>query len=247
MVSKFPGNNGIGPARYPDVSGASDPLAGLDFVVDFRPWEGGEALRLWQDVAATIPATADFDPIAAVSSKTAGVIATQSDVNKQPLLVFVDGVPTIEPDGVDDYLTFTATLSAPCTIYVVCKYSGAGGNRVVVGFTGGQNLYANLSGTWAAWMQATVSSDVANLTFQVLTLTVRAANDIDLDTDGVPVTKTNGSSFDLSIQSALLAENTAGDSRMIGNVCAVLAQEAPADEAIVKAYLSSLYSSILGT
>jgi hypothetical protein len=93
--------------RVVQVSSETDPLAGFNWAARLQTHNGnGVPLGLWQDDACTIPATQDFDPIGGWTDELSdsGVALTQSDPDKQPFLFFDNGVPTIVPDGVDDYL-----------------------------------------------------------------------------------------------------------------------------------------------
>lgn len=87
------------------ASGDPDPLAGISFIFRLQTHLPGSnsPLGLFQDTACTIPATQDGDPIAAWKDVlSTGLVISQSDVQKQPILFFDNGIPTVLPDGVDD-------------------------------------------------------------------------------------------------------------------------------------------------
>lgn len=63
---------------------------------------------LWQDSARTTPASADTDPIGACDDESAsGAHFTQPTAGNRPLLQTneIEGLPVIQPDGVNDLLT----------------------------------------------------------------------------------------------------------------------------------------------
>lgn len=110
-------------------AGASDPLAGIPFSIRLQTHIPGSntPLGLYQDIACTIPATQDGDPIAAWRDELSdsGLVAIQADTQKQPMLVFEASVPTIMFDGVDDFLkTTTFTLVQPEQVFAGAIFNG---------------------------------------------------------------------------------------------------------------------------
>lgn len=137
MIHRYPGNYGFGPACYPEQG--SDPLSSFSWALRLQTHRVGstDAFGLYQDTACTVPATADFDSIAAARDElsSSGQVLLQADVNKQFLLAFESGIPTMEPDGVDDFLASAllgSALSQPTAIFVVAKNNDTvGSNRQI--------------------------------------------------------------------------------------------------------------------
>lgn len=130
--------NGVTASAVTSNTIAVDPLAGLNFAVRLQTHNGNNVpLGLWQDVAMTIPATQDFDPVAAWSDElsTSGEVLPQEDTNKQFTLIYEGGVPTMGSDGVDDFLASAplgAALSQPTTIFALAKNTDTlGSNRQI--------------------------------------------------------------------------------------------------------------------
>lgn len=91
----------------------SNPLAGFGFALQLQTHRGnGIPIGLWQDVDGTIPATQDFDPVALWTDEVGGTLlsASQTDVSKQPFLLFIDDIPSVVFDGVDDCLDGNLTV-----------------------------------------------------------------------------------------------------------------------------------------
>lgn len=102
-----------GVTSFPMPGGETDPLAGLTFAARWQTHNGDNVpLGLWQDIAMTIPAVAEFDPVAVWEDvlSGSGETATQANPDYQPYLVFVSGVPLLEGDGVDDHLDHSVAL-----------------------------------------------------------------------------------------------------------------------------------------
>ena len=94
------GGNGI-------IASALDPLAGIQVNLRFQTHRGDRIpVGLYQDVACTVPATTDGDPIAAWRDEFtgSGLVAIQNISSHRPKLRFEEGVPQVEFDGVDDVL-----------------------------------------------------------------------------------------------------------------------------------------------
>jgi hypothetical protein len=94
----------LGCKQFVDVD--IDPLAGYTWGLRLQTHNGdGVPLGLWQDTTFTIPAQNDFDPIGGWTDELSdsGAAVIQSDLNLQPYLLFIDGIPTIQCDGVDDF------------------------------------------------------------------------------------------------------------------------------------------------
>lgn len=113
-----------------NAGGSSDPLADFPFLLRLQTHLPGSnaPLGLYQDTGCTVPSTQDGDPIAAWRDELSGngVVLSQSDTQKQPILVFVNGVPTVLPDGIDDVLLVNAPMLAqPFTSIVQCDWEGA--------------------------------------------------------------------------------------------------------------------------
>lgn len=143
-----------------------DPLAGFNWAARLQTHIPGSntPLGLYQDVACTIPCTMDGDPVAAWRDElsVSGVIAIQVLPQKQPILAFQSGVPTILYDGVDDYLLTTATptcgtmftgaaLAAVDANYHVVAYIGSGGSGYVIVYQSGGGFYLANNAFDAHW------------------------------------------------------------------------------------------------
>lgn len=154
------------------VSGvAPDPLAGITFTLRLQTHSGFGAtplapLGLYQDAAKTIPATQDFDPVAAWEGVLMGVpvTAVQADEDKQPYLLFVDGVPTVVFDGVDDRMTVALAVGNDFFAAVGCsmEISTAQGSAYAPFFLTADNearLCWRLDATaWGAYGTGAISS-----------------------------------------------------------------------------------------
>jgi len=89
-----------------------DPLADVPFAIRLQTHNGNNVpLGLFQDTACTIPATSDFELVAAWRDELSGsgLVLTQSNVNQRPMLFFINGVPTLFFDGSDDRLQGSLT------------------------------------------------------------------------------------------------------------------------------------------
>lgn len=107
--------------------GPVDLLAGFNWAARLQTHIPGSntPMGLYQDVACTIPATQDGDPIAAWRDElsASGSVYTQSDPQKQGLFVFVGGAPTVFLDGVDDHYIGSSASWFPSKLgTVACVY-----------------------------------------------------------------------------------------------------------------------------
>ena len=78
-----------------------------------------DLLTLFQNEAGTVPVTASGDPIGLPKDKSGNNISVSQSISSQrpTYIVGADGVSSIEPDGVDDFLKSSDFgLSQPCTI-----------------------------------------------------------------------------------------------------------------------------------
>jgi hypothetical protein len=250
MLSRYPGNFGLGPLRFPEADAASDPLAGIPFVVRWQSYAGGAPIGYYLDEACTIPAVTEFDLVVAIKDELSGsgLVAVQTNPDRQAMLVFVNGVPGLYFDGVDDLYIHTATLTAPCSIFAVCKNEGGGGANTVAMFDSQDlPLYSSIAGSWGTWAATVVNSGVANTTVQVLHMEVEAPNNITFYTDGVPVNKTNGTAFDVFGSSAIGSEGSVPSNPFGGYLFALFAIEEPADLALIRDSLQTIYDDVLGS
>lgn len=71
-----------------------------------------KTVGLYQDLACTIPAARWGDSVAAWRDELSdsGIVAIQSVTTKRPTLQFENGVPYLQFDGVDDFLSSSATF-----------------------------------------------------------------------------------------------------------------------------------------
>lgn len=120
----------------------TDPLAGIVFALRLQAQQGDNVpIGLYQDTACTIPALLDGDPIAAWRDElgTSGLILIQSDSQKQPMLLFDGGTPTVYFDGVDDFLAVTSANLAlqPYTAFVIGSADNGTNSRFFENRNGG--------------------------------------------------------------------------------------------------------------
>jgi len=118
-------------------------IDGVDFILRLQTHRGDcIPLGLYTDMACSTPATEHGDAIAAWRDELSGsgVVAVQSDPERRPLLRFREGVPTIEFDGVNDYLSIPAniighsgdqTIGAAFTIDDFESYGGVITSKVI--------------------------------------------------------------------------------------------------------------------
>lgn len=122
-----------------------DPLAGYNWAARLQMSTPPEPLGLWQDVAMTIPATLDFDPIAACSDElSTSAVVTQPNPDLQPILFNSAWLPSAAFDGSDDFLG--GVVVASTTVYTVAivierAASVPGSHKVAVSY--GQGAFAN--------------------------------------------------------------------------------------------------------
>ena len=135
------GKLACGPRRHGASIGLSvadsDPLAGIDFTIRLQTHNGNNVpLGLYQDVACTVPATQDFDPIAAWRDELSGsgFVVSVPFSDRYPFLFFDNGIPTVQFDGIDDYLEvdFGTTVPQPATLFCASERTTpfAGGSTV---------------------------------------------------------------------------------------------------------------------
>jgi hypothetical protein len=109
--------------RMTAATTGGDPLAAISFLLRLQTHNGDNVpLGLYQDVSCTIPATVDGDPIAAWRDETpggGGLLLVQGAIELQGILVFVNGTPTIYPDGIDDMMARSGPLSLSAAVMVV--------------------------------------------------------------------------------------------------------------------------------
>ena len=96
-------------------------------------WLDASTLRsLYTDSARTTPVAANDDPVGALSDLSGnGYHATQATSSKRPLYKAsgINSMPSVQTDGVDDYLEFTNPISGltAYTLFLVAKYDVASG------------------------------------------------------------------------------------------------------------------------
>jgi hypothetical protein len=234
--------------RHSDA--VTDPLAGISFALRLQTHNGDTVpLGIYQDTACTIPADEEWDPVAAWRDELSdsGLVAIQANTDKQPLLVFESGVPTLLFDGVDDYLvTSNSTLSQPCSIMAVAQSSNNSGlylcdsadtiNARMVQFTSGPGLRVHAGSSLDQLGDVSV--------FQVLAAIFNGATSVN-GLGGVEVTGNAGSS---NGQGYTLASGAGGGGYMSGSIAAFVAAASALDaptRTIVKAYLDDIYADIL--
>jgi hypothetical protein len=122
--------------------------AGLQLWID-----AADAKTLFQDSAMSTAVSADGHPVGACLDKSGlarsplQTVAVRRPVYK---LSGIGGLPSIEFDGVDDWLTCTGwTIAQTDTVFVVCSRSVTGGTTLDgASVTGRQSISVNLS-QWA--------------------------------------------------------------------------------------------------
>lgn len=130
--------NGVTASAVTSNTIAVEALAGLTFTMRMQTHNGDNVpLGLWQDTAMTIPATQEFDPVAAWSDElsNSGMVLTTDHVDHIPLLIFVNGVPTVEFDGIDDYMRtadFNFNLADRTVCCVWAQITNQGNDGVVL-------------------------------------------------------------------------------------------------------------------
>jgi hypothetical protein len=137
-----------------------DPLMGTAFSLRLQTHRGdGIPLGLYQDTACTIPATTDGDFIAAWRDELSGsgLFAVQSISTKQPKLRFSGGVPWLEFDGIDDWMsigewsgqtTYTSLIKSNSSEFnsywsIVDANDGESGRWGFIGEAGQSHLHGN--------------------------------------------------------------------------------------------------------
>jgi hypothetical protein len=94
---------------------------------------------LYQDSAGTTPATADGDPVGYwTDASTSAAHSKQTTSTKRPTLKTgangINGLPVIQFDGGDDYLSDGATISLkPFSIFAVFKPTNFSATRTIIG------------------------------------------------------------------------------------------------------------------
>lgn len=104
------------PVRGWPVDGAYGGELVITDVIDFFGaalwawWDFSDTTTLFQDTAATTPATANNDPVGRVNDKSSnGRNLTQATAGARPLLkTSLYGAPAVVPDKIDDSLNYTA-------------------------------------------------------------------------------------------------------------------------------------------
>jgi hypothetical protein len=138
---------------FPTPTGTTDPLVDYSFSARLQAHAGDNVpLGLYQDTACTIPATQEFDPIAAWRDELSGSNEkfVNSNTDQQPLLIFVDGVPVVSFDGVDDVLVQDGAFE-PVYIAVRAQHlSDSGFGRVTTQAGGGSGGFVSTGTEWNA-------------------------------------------------------------------------------------------------
>lgn len=165
MLSGLSGLSGLGGIMR-SSGGWTDPLAGIPFALRLQTHRGDNVpLGLYQDTTCTIPATADGHSVAAWRDELSGsgLIATQSNAMKQPTLRFVDGVPVLRFDGVDDELL--ATIAEPDASYwSIALRQDDTNNRVPLGAgdNGAHTIFYNGTGVFFSGQQVNAGATMTD-------------------------------------------------------------------------------------
>lgn len=203
-------------AANAESAGVSDPLAAFDWKLRLQSHRVGSTVPLgyYQDDAATIPATSEFDIFQAWKDELSdsGQVLTQSDPDKSGILGFETSTPIGNFDGVDDFLKSAllgSPLSQPTTIFAVAKNTDTlGSNRqiisgqtdltrqVVYNDGGNDSIYAGsvlgAAGTVEEWHVWTAIFDGASSILRIDGVQVAAGNAGAQGLDGFVL----GSNFD---------------------------------------------------
>lgn len=154
-------------------------------------YDPSDLSTMWQDTAGTIPAVVN-SLVARIDDKSgSGRNGTQAVAGQCPILRLDAGLrPYLEFDGVDDLLVFTTFGGSQTTIAVVGSLRSAAGAVNKIGFEiANQVIYMQLaiSQKWGGLNTAEVtsSSSAASNNKLVMIERSRAANDVDLFTNGV--------------------------------------------------------------
>lgn len=227
---------------YSGINSSPDPLAGITFTLRLQTHNGNNVpLGLYKDVACTIPATAENDAIAAWRDElgTSGLIATQSDASKRPLLKFVNGVPTVSPDGTNDSLN-VAAISLPQPNTLSCGLSRTNNGRLVYGmttndsnnfdWTGASDVVNMYSGTLLSRSQTGSAYSVWSARFNGASSLIRL--------DGVQLGAT-GNVGAAEASALRLFDGAASTEPLSGNVISVLFSNST-DYALIEGYLETL-------
>jgi hypothetical protein len=246
------------PGRLVSISNAGDPLEGIIFAYGrFQTHNGDNVpLGLWQDVAATIPAVDPFTPVAAWTDELtgSGAIAVQADPDKQPILEFVNGVPALYFDGIDDCMSHGLGSNVPASIFSVARHTASLAYRMIAGFgtagaPGGPHMYSCLGPDpeWGGFYGANVKASTSLNVFKFAGEVVRAPNDVDFYTNEAMVNRVNGTSYDASNGQFIGSEAGGGAAFHIGYIGAILAGPATDyDVTLIREYLSDIYADVLG-
>lgn len=142
------------PGRVISVNAtAPDPLIDFSFFARLQTHFGDNVpLGLYQDTACTIPATQDFDPVAAWRDELSGsnVVFSNSNPDQQPVLLFVGGVPVVAFDGVDDVLIQDSAFEPIFISARTHHISDSGFGRVTTQSGGGNGGFVAAAGDWSA-------------------------------------------------------------------------------------------------
>lgn len=155
---------------------------------------------LWKDTAGTTPVTADGDLVARMDDKSgAGANATQGTSSKRPTFRTAAGLRWLEFDGLDDVLLFTAPDGTVSTMSLAGRLRSGGGDRLGI-VIAKQAIYISLGGAslnrWGGYNNVPVASSYTVGTNSVMIERTRAANDVDLFTNGNAVeVKTTGTAY----------------------------------------------------
>jgi hypothetical protein len=170
--------------------------------------------------------------------------------SQRPTLVTVGGRAALRFDGSDDRLLFPTNITATnITMFVVCARISGSGDLALLSLSN-PAIYMTLGGTeWGVYANGNVLSGYSlDTNAHILTAVVRAANDIDLYTDGGnKVTRTNGAGFPGRGASAIGADATGVQSSNVDlfELGIVNGSVSAADLLIIHAYFSAWYGITL--
>lgn len=236
--------NGNGIGMTPTSGSGFSPLniSGLDFWLradaetyntGTTPATDGQAVTTWGDQSA--------------NNNDAAAVLTQ-----KPLWRATGGAnskPAVEFDGSDDVMTFGTNITGNTkTIIAVLNHTAIlGGYSAALRL---DSLYLLLELTtvgnvWGTYLTGNVSSGVTlNSTFVVISMVVRAANDVDLVTNGSLVNVTTGTSFNISTTISTIGASATALQPMTGKICEMITYDSAlsnSNRRNVEVYLGSKY------
>lgn len=231
-------------------TGSPDPLAGIVFAIRAQNHNGDLVpLGYYQDVACTIPAVTEFDTVMGWKDEFNGIglSFTQADPDKSPLLIFVNGVPILQFDGVDDELSAPLADVAVQTIFLMCKSLSSGGSGFgrALSYIENREIGAFGAGGKWAWFSPLTNSALSWNVWGVMAVDIQSNAVAILYADGVEGATLNPS--DVSVSTTLTIGSQGGNHYLPCDIAAVLGSHAgptPAEIVLVSEYLLDINAAL---